>query len=76
MVQITKVEPQGERVFVKVDEVEEKSAGGILLPSSAVSKPSQGSVVAVGPGRANPDGTYAPLSLKVRQFFHNAWHFL
>ena len=42
------VSPVGDRVLVKVDESEPSSAGGILLPTSAQRKPTQGSVHSLG----------------------------
>mmetsp|Transcript_7957 Transcript_7957/g.49133 ORF Transcript_7957/g.49133 Transcript_7957/m.49133 type:complete len:84 (+) Transcript_7957:329-580(+) len=45
--QYTSVKPAGDRVFVKLGAEEELSTGGILLPSTAQKKPSEGSVVAV-----------------------------
>lgn len=62
---ITKVTPLGDRVFVKITEVEEKSSGGILLPSAAVARPPVGEVVAVGAGRPKPDGAAAGVDVKV-----------
>lgn len=47
----TSVKPLGDRVLVKIKAAEEKSIGGILLPSSAQTKPQGGEVVAVGEGR-------------------------
>lgn len=44
--------PVGERVLVKVDVSEEKSVGGILLPSSAQKKPTQGEVEKAGTAKA------------------------
>lgn len=41
------MKPAGDRVFVKLGSEEELSTGGILLPSTAQKKPSEGSVVAV-----------------------------
>ena len=38
----------GDRVFVKVDASEEKTATGILLPTSAQKRPTQGHVVGGG----------------------------
>ena len=49
--------PLGDRVFVKVSESEEKTAGGILLPDTAKEKPQVGEVVQVGPGKSNEDGS-------------------
>ena len=42
------VSPVGDRVFVKVDASDPVSVGGILLPTSAQKKPTQGEVVALG----------------------------
>ncbi|KAL5708139.1 20 kDa chaperonin [Ranunculus cassubicifolius] len=46
----TTVKPLGDRVLVKIKTAEEKSTGGILLPTTAQSKPQGGEVVAVGEG--------------------------
>ncbi|XP_004488111.1 20 kDa chaperonin, chloroplastic-like [Cicer arietinum] len=48
----TAIKPLGDRVLVKVKEAEEKTEGGILLPSNAQSKPQGGEVVAVGEGKS------------------------
>lgn len=40
------VNPVGDRVFIKVDKGEETTLGGLILPSSAQKKPTQGTVVA------------------------------
>ncbi|KAI7734838.1 hypothetical protein M8C21_030680 [Ambrosia artemisiifolia] len=47
----TTLKPLGDRVLVKISAAEEKTSGGILLPSTAQSKPQGGEVVAVGEGR-------------------------
>lgn len=60
-----KIRPLQDRVVVKRKEEETKSAGGIVLPGSAAEKPSQGVVVAVGPGRILENGTNRPIDLKV-----------
>nr|AUG32127.1 co-chaperonin GroES [Paulinella longichromatophora] len=54
---VTTVKPLGDRIFVKISESEEKTAGGILLPDTAQEKPQVGEVVQVGPGKRNEDGT-------------------
>ncbi len=59
------VQPLGDRVFVKVSESEEKTAGGIYLPDNAQEKPQVGEIVAVGPGKRNDDGTRQTLDVKV-----------
>ena len=45
------VEPLGDRILLKIQEAEEKTAGGILLPDSAKEKPQIGEVMEVGPGK-------------------------
>ena len=60
-----KIRPLQDRVVVKRNEEETKSAGGIVIPGSAAEKPSQGTVVAVGPGRALDNGTIRKVDLKV-----------
>ena len=46
------VAPVGDRVLVKVDVSEAKSTGGILLPTSAQKKPTQGEITSVGSAKA------------------------
>ncbi|CAL0330268.1 unnamed protein product [Lupinus luteus] len=48
----TSIKPLGDRVLVKIKEADEKSEGGILLPSTAQTKPQGGEVVAVGQGKS------------------------
>uniref|UniRef100_A0A803NT82 Uncharacterized protein n=1 Tax=Cannabis sativa TaxID=3483 RepID=A0A803NT82_CANSA len=48
----TSIKPLGDRVLVKLKTADEKTQGGILLPTTAQSKPQGGEVVAVGEGRA------------------------
>ncbi|KAG0513289.1 hypothetical protein BDA96_10G088800 [Sorghum bicolor] len=51
----TSLKPLGDRVLVKLGAAEEKTVGGILLPSTAQTKPQGGEVVAVGEGRTIGD---------------------
>ncbi|MBM5786692.1 MAG: co-chaperone GroES, partial [Pelagibacterales bacterium] len=44
---------------------EEKTAGGIIIPDTAKEKPSEGKVVAVGPGARTEDGKLLPMDVKV-----------
>ena len=46
-----KFRPLADRVLVKRTDEEQTTEGGIVLPGSAAEKPSQGEVVAVGPGK-------------------------
>ena len=59
------IRPLQDRVVVRRTEEETKSAGGIVLPGSATEKPSQGEVLAVGPGKKSEDGSVQPVDLKV-----------
>ena len=45
-----KVKPLADRVMVKLEKNEAKTAGGIIIPDTAQEKTQQGTVVAVGPG--------------------------
>ena len=58
-----KFTPLHDKVLVKRTEEEEKSAGGIVLPGSATEKPSQGEVVAVGPGKKTENGDVSPVGV-------------
>lgn len=62
---VSTVKPLGDRIFVKVSDSEEKTAGGILLPDSAKEKPQVGEVSAVGPGKRNDDGSRQEPEVKV-----------
>ena len=57
--------PLHDRILVeRLDESEQKSSGGIIIPDSAKEKPQQGRVVAVGNGKKKDDGTVVPLDVK------------
>ena len=45
-------------------DAEEKSAGGIIIPDTAKEKPSQGEVIAVGPGGRDESGKLIPIDVK------------
>lgn len=58
--------PLGGRIVVKpLDEDEQMSSGGILIPDTAKEKPQDGEVVAVGPGRMTDDGKRIPVEVAV-----------
>ncbi|MDF2995039.1 MAG: co-chaperone GroES [Xanthobacteraceae bacterium] len=59
-----KFRPLHDRVVVKRVDAEEKTAGGIIIPDTAKEKPSQGEVVAVGPGGRDEAGKLIPLDVK------------
>ena len=60
-----KFRPLHDRVVVKRIDAEEKSAGGIIIPDTAKEKPSQGEVIAVGPGGRDEQGKLIPIDLQI-----------
>jgi len=60
-----KLRPLHDRVVVERKEEEKTSAGGIILSGTAAEKPSQGVVIAVGPGKKNDSGEVAPMGVCV-----------
>ena len=59
-----KIRPLHDRVLVRRQEEEEKSAGGIILPGSAQEKPNQGEVISVGSGKVLDNGEIRPVDVK------------
>lgn len=59
--------PLNDRVLVKRTEAEETTLGGIIIPDSAKEKPMQGTVVAVGDGKVQENGTVRQLEVKPGQ---------
>ena len=59
-----KFRPLHDRVVVKRLTAEEKTAGGIIIPDTAQEKPSQGEIIAVGPGGRDEAGKLIPIDLK------------
>lgn len=60
-----KIRPLHDRVIIKREENESKSAGGIVLTGSAAGKSTRGEVLAVGNGRTLDNGEIKPLGVKV-----------
>ena len=59
-----KFRPLHDRVVVKRIDAEEKTKGGIIIPDTAKEKPSQGEVIAVGPGGRDDNGKLTAIDLK------------
>jgi chaperonin GroES len=55
-----KVKPLADRVIVKLEKSEAKTAGGIIIPDTAQEKTQIGAVVEVGPGTEKEKITVAP----------------
>jgi chaperonin GroES len=60
-----KFRPLHDRVVVRRIDAEAKSAGGIIIPDTAKEKPSQGEIVAVGPGGRDEAGKLIPIDVRV-----------
>ena len=56
--------PLHDQVIVHRLDKGEQQIGGIIIPDSAKEKPQQGTVVAVGNGKANDKGKRVPLDVK------------
>ncbi|WP_026376179.1 co-chaperone GroES [Aestuariibacter salexigens] len=59
------IRPLHDRVIVKREDQESKSAGGIVLTGSAAEKSTRGEVIAVGNGRVLDNGEVKALDVKV-----------
>jgi chaperonin GroES len=60
-----KVRPLHDRVLLKrIDDKNEETKGGIIIPDTAKEKPMEGEVIAVGPGKMTEDGKRSPLDVK------------
>ena len=59
-----KFRPLHDRVVVRRIDEDEMAAGGIIIPDTAKEKPSQGEIIAVGPGARNEKGEITPLDVK------------
>ena len=57
--------PLHDRVLVRRIESEEKTPAGIIIPDTAKEKPSEGEVLAIGPGARDDTGRVIPLDVKV-----------
>lgn len=61
-----KIKPLRDKVVVKrLEEIEEKTPGGIIIPDTAKEKPQMGEVVAVGKGKMLQDGKVIPPDVSV-----------
>ena len=56
--------PLHDRVLVRRIDADEKTAGGIIIPDTVKEKPSQGEVVAVGPGGRDEAGKLIPIDIR------------
>ncbi len=61
-----KIKPLEDRVIVTIEEQEQTTASGLVIPDTAKEKPQQGKVVAVGPGKRS-EQTGEPIALDVNE---------
>ena len=61
---LTSIRPLYDRVLIKKIEAEEKSAGGIIIPTEENKATNYGVVIAVGEGRRTDQGLLIPLTVK------------
>ena len=60
-----KFRPLHDRVVVTRIDADDKTAGGIIIPDTAKEKPSEGEVIAVGPGGRDESGKLIPVDVRV-----------
>ena len=60
-----KIQPLSDRVVVQALEEGEEMRGGLYIPDTAKEKPSQGNVVAVGPGKISDEGVRMEMDVTV-----------
>ena len=58
------LQPLHDRVLVRRTESEEKTSGGLIIPDSAKEKPSEGEIVAAGPGARKDSGELIEMAVK------------
>ena len=58
------LKPIADRIIIRRETSDAKSSGGIFIPEAAQKKPQRGTILAVGPGKMNKDGTRAAMQLK------------
>ena len=59
-----KFRPLHDRVVVTRIDAQGKTAGGIIIPDTVKEKPTEGEVIAVGPGGRDESGKLIPIDLK------------
>ena len=59
------LKPLGDRVLVKPDAAEQKTASGLYIASNAQEKPQRGEIIAVGAGKVGENGERLPMDVHV-----------
>ncbi|MCD4653809.1 co-chaperone GroES [bacterium] len=61
-----KIRPLNDRIIVeRLENEQQTSTGGIIIPDSAKEKPQEGKILAVGPGKRDEDGDRMDPDVKV-----------
>jgi len=58
------LQPLDDRIVVRPNEAEERTASGLVIPDTAKEKPQEGEVIAVGGGKKTEEGKVIPLDVK------------
>ncbi|MFZ2886205.1 MAG: co-chaperone GroES [Minisyncoccia bacterium] len=70
------MQPVGDRVLVKREDIDVKSPAGIIIPDTASKEKSKrGVIVAIGPGKFGDEGDLIPMTVKAgdKVFFNAGW---
>jgi chaperonin GroES len=59
------LKPLGSHIVLEPVDQEKMTKSGIVLPENASEKPTQGTIVAVGPGKRNDKGEIIAMSVKI-----------
>lgn len=59
------LKPLGDRVLVKPDAAEQKTASGLYIANNAQEKPQRGEIIAVGAGKVGENGDRLPMDVHV-----------
>ena len=57
------IKPLEDLVVVKLEQAEQTTASGLVIPETAKEKPQEARVVAVGPGRVDDKGNRVPVDI-------------
>lgn len=62
---VSSLQPLGDRILIKIQDANEQTTGGIILPDTAKDKPQVGEVVQIGVGKRSDDGKLQPIDVQV-----------
>ena len=59
-----KLQPLDDRIVVRPNEAEERTASGLVIPDTAKEKPMESIIVALGTGKTDDNGKKVPFEVK------------